>query len=212
MVTIIAEKRGTLSNGGAGRHPQLNRGPHRKRKKAAHIRAAFIGRPDSANPYVRSALLSEVVSANVIQRLPAQEIVSCSGGDTPKKITQAILQRSAKECDAKNSEAVVEQRSCLLPRSRTRFGMKLHVERKTNRASFCSRPDIHFRHLISSRALRAPIIAAVLISNAAPAADYELLSTVIVSRHGVRSPIAARLRWRASPLIRGRRGRFRPDI
>jgi len=38
--------------------------------------------------------------------------------------------------------------------------------------------------------LRAPIIAAVLISNAAPAADYELLSTVIVSRHGVRSPIA----------------------
>jgi hypothetical protein len=58
------------------------------------------------NPYVRSALLSEVVSANVIQRIPAQETVSCSGGDTQKKITQAILRRSAKECDAKNSEAV----------------------------------------------------------------------------------------------------------
>jgi hypothetical protein len=102
---MIAEKRRTLSNGGAGHHPQLTR-PASKRKKAAHIRAAFIGRPDSANPYVRSALLSEVVSANVLQRIPAQEILSCSGGDTQKKITQAILRRSAKECDAKNSEAV----------------------------------------------------------------------------------------------------------
>jgi 4-phytase / acid phosphatase len=68
--------------------------------------------------------------------------------------------------------------------------MKLHLERKTNRADFCSRPDIRLGHLISSRALRAAVIAAVFISNAAPAADYELLSTVIVSRHGVRSPIA----------------------
>jgi 4-phytase / acid phosphatase len=68
--------------------------------------------------------------------------------------------------------------------------MKLHLERKTNRADCCSRPEIRFRHLISSRPLRAAVIAAVFISNAAPAADYELLSTVIVSRHGVRSPIA----------------------
>ncbi len=69
--------------------------------------------------------------------------------------------------------------------------MKLHVERKTNRAGFCSRPEIRFRHL--SRALGTALIAAVLVVNdAAPAADYELLSTVIVSRHGVRSPIAGR--------------------
>jgi 4-phytase / acid phosphatase len=50
--------------------------------------------------------------------------------------------------------------------------------------------DVRFRHLISSRALGAALIAAVLVVNDAPAADYELLSTVIVSRHGVRSPIA----------------------
>jgi Histidine phosphatase superfamily (branch 2) len=153
-------------------------------KKAAHIERPFIGRPDSANPYVRSALLSEVVSANVIQRIPAQEILSCSGGDTQRKIAPAIVRRSAKECDAKNSEA------CLLRRIRTRFGMKRHVERKGIRADSCSRPDLRFGHLMSSRALRAAVIAAVFISNAAAAADYELLSTVIVSRHGVRSPIA----------------------
>jgi len=99
---MIAEKRRTLSNGGAGHHAQLTAARIENEKKAAHIRAAFIGRPDSANPYVRSALLSEVVSANVLQRIPAQEIVSCSGGDTQKKITQAILRCSAKECDAKN--------------------------------------------------------------------------------------------------------------
>jgi 4-phytase/acid phosphatase len=65
------------------------------------------------------------------------------------------------------------------------------VERKTNKAGFCSRSDVRVRHLISSRALGAALIAAVLVVNdAAPAADYELLSTVIVSRHGVRSPIA----------------------
>jgi hypothetical protein len=69
--------------------------------------------------------------------------------------------------------------------------LKLHVERKTNEAGFCSRSDVRVRHLISSRALGAALIAAVLVVNdAAPAADYELLSTVIVSRHGVRSPIA----------------------
>jgi Histidine phosphatase superfamily (branch 2) len=68
--------------------------------------------------------------------------------------------------------------------------VKLHVKRKTNWAGFCGRSEIRFGHLISSRALRAAVIAAVFISNAAPAADYELLSTVIVSRHGVRSPIA----------------------
>jgi 4-phytase / acid phosphatase len=34
------------------------------------------------------------------------------------------------------------------------------------------------------------VIAAVFINDAAPAADYDLLSAVIVSRHGVRSPIA----------------------
>ena len=51
--------------------------------------------------------------------------------------------------------------------------------------------DVRVRHLISSRALRAALIAAVLVVNdAAPAADYELLSTMIVSRHGMRSPIA----------------------
>jgi hypothetical protein len=38
--------------------------------------------------------------------------------------------------------------------------MKLHVERKTNRAGFCSRRDVRFRHLISSRALGAALIAA----------------------------------------------------
>ena len=39
--------------------------------------------------------------------------------------------------------------------------------------------------------MRAALIAAILVVNdAAPAADYELLSAVIVSRHGVRSPIA----------------------
>jgi hypothetical protein len=97
----LPDKDGTLSNGGAGRHAQLT-AARIETKKAAHIRAALIGRPDSANPCVRSALLSEVVSANVLQRIPAREIVSCSGGDTPKKITQAILRRSAKECDAKN--------------------------------------------------------------------------------------------------------------
>jgi hypothetical protein len=58
-------------------------------------------------------------------------------------------------------------------------------------AGFCSRSDVRVRHLISSRALGAALVAAVLVVNdAAPAADYELLSTVIVSRHGVRSPIA----------------------
>jgi hypothetical protein len=36
---MIAEKRGTLSNGGAGRHPQLTAAD--TEKKAAHIRAAF---------------------------------------------------------------------------------------------------------------------------------------------------------------------------
>jgi hypothetical protein len=34
-------------------------------RKAAHNRAALIGGPDSAKPQVRSALLSEVVSATV---------------------------------------------------------------------------------------------------------------------------------------------------
>jgi hypothetical protein len=106
LVTIMAEKRGTLSNGGAGRHAQLTAARIENEKRPLIFERPFIGRPDSANPYVRSALLSEVVSANVIQRIPAQEIVSCSGGDTQKKITQAILRRSAKECDAKNSEAV----------------------------------------------------------------------------------------------------------
>jgi 4-phytase / acid phosphatase len=38
--------------------------------------------------------------------------------------------------------------------------------------------------------LGAALIATVLINDAALAADYELLSAVIVSRHGVRSPIA----------------------
>jgi 4-phytase/acid phosphatase len=52
------------------------------------------------------------------------------------------------------------------------------------------KPDVGFRHLISSRTLRAAIIAAVVINDAALAADYELLSAVIVSRHGVRSPTA----------------------
>ena len=52
------------------------------------------------------------------------------------------------------------------------------------------KPDVGFCHLISSRALRAAIIAAVMISDAALAADYELVSAVIVSRHGVRSPTA----------------------
>jgi 4-phytase / acid phosphatase len=67
--------------------------------------------------------------------------------------------------------------------------LKLHVERKTNKDGFCSRSDVRVRHL--SRALGAALIAAVLVVNdAAPAADYELLSAVIVSRHGVRSPIA----------------------
>src|SRR5437870_8675041 len=40
--------------------------------------------------------------------------------------------------------------------------------------------------------LSAAIFAAVLVSNAALAADYELVSAVVVSRHGVRSPIATR--------------------
>jgi hypothetical protein len=102
LVTIMAEKRGTLSNGGAGRHAQLTAARIENEKRPLIFERPFIGRPDSANPYVRSALLSEVVSANVLQRIPAQEIVSCSGGDTQKKITQAILRRSAKECDAKN--------------------------------------------------------------------------------------------------------------
>jgi hypothetical protein len=58
----------------------------------------------------------------------------------------------------------------LLRRIGTRFGLKLHVERKTNKDGFCSRPDIRFRHLISSRALGAALIAAVLVVNdAAPA-------------------------------------------
>jgi hypothetical protein len=104
-MTMIGEKRGTLSNGGAGRHPQLTAAGTENEKRPLICERPFIGRPDSTNPYVRSALLSEVVSANVIQRIPANEIVSCSGGDTEKKITPAILRRSAKECDAKNSEA-----------------------------------------------------------------------------------------------------------
>jgi hypothetical protein len=95
LVTIIAEKDGTLSTAAGIEN----------KKRPLISSGLFIGRPDSANPYVRSALLSEVVSANVIQRIPAHEIVSCSGGDTQKKITRAILRRSAKECDAKNSEA-----------------------------------------------------------------------------------------------------------
>jgi hypothetical protein len=85
LVTIIAEKRGTLSNGGAARHPRLT-AARSETKKGRSYERPFIGRPDSANPYVRSALLSEVVSANVIQRIPAQEILSCSGGDTQKKL------------------------------------------------------------------------------------------------------------------------------
>jgi 4-phytase/acid phosphatase len=36
------------------------------------------------------------------------------------------------------------------------------------------------------------VIAAALAADAAAAADDELIATVIVSRHGVRSPIAAR--------------------
>ena len=40
------------------------------------------------------------------------------------------------------------------------------------------------------RILCAAIAATVLAHDAAPAADYELLSAVVVSRHGVRSPIA----------------------
>jgi 4-phytase/acid phosphatase len=40
--------------------------------------------------------------------------------------------------------------------------------------------------------LRAAIFAAALVSEAALAADYELVSAVVVSRHGVRSPIANR--------------------
>jgi hypothetical protein len=51
-------------------------------------------------------------------------------------------------------------------------------------------PDVGFCLLISTRALRAAIIAAVVINDAALAADYELVSGVIVSRHGVRSPTA----------------------
>ena len=41
-------------------------------------------------------------------------------------------------------------------------------------------------------ALRAAMIAGVLVGDAATAADHELVSTVIVSRHGVRSPTATR--------------------
>jgi hypothetical protein len=45
------------------------------------------------------------------------------------------------------------------------------------------KPDVGFCLLISTRALRVAIIAAVVINDAALAADYELLSAVIVSRH-----------------------------
>ena len=38
-------------------------------KKAAHDQAAFLGMPDRAKPSVRSARLSEVVCANVAQRI-----------------------------------------------------------------------------------------------------------------------------------------------
>src|SRR6266481_8921923 len=53
------------------------------------------------------------------------------------------------------------------------------------------RSDLAARTIsVASRALCAAIIAAVMINDAALAADYELLSAVIVSRHGVRSPTA----------------------
>jgi 4-phytase / acid phosphatase len=42
----------------------------------------------------------------------------------------------------------------------------------------------------SGGVLRAAVFAVALVSDAALAADHELLSTVVVSRHGVRSPIA----------------------
>jgi hypothetical protein len=53
--------------------------------------------------------------------------------------------------------------------------------RKQMRMASGVKPDVGFRHLISSRTLRAAIIAAVVINDAALAADYELLSAVIVS-------------------------------
>src|SRR5205823_12105372 len=79
-------------------------------KKAALIERPSFGRPDSANPSVRSALLSEVVSANVKQRIPAQEIVGCSGGDTGKKNTQAILRCSEKSTKLASSARSEERR------------------------------------------------------------------------------------------------------
>ena len=71
LATMIAEKRGTLSNSGAGRHPQLTTARIGNEKRPLISSGPFIGRPDSANPYVRSALLSEVVSANVIENTSA---------------------------------------------------------------------------------------------------------------------------------------------
>ena len=71
LATMIAEKRGTLSKGGAGRHPQLTMARIENEKRPLISSGPFIGRPDSANPYVRSALLSEVVSANVIESTSA---------------------------------------------------------------------------------------------------------------------------------------------
>jgi hypothetical protein len=67
-------------------------------KWAAHNRAALIGRPDSAKPCVRSALLSEVVSANVAQ-VSTVKIKDCSndaGLSVPPASLQLTVQITAK--------------------------------------------------------------------------------------------------------------------
>ena len=71
LATMIAEKRGTLSKGGAGRHPQLTMA-RIENEKGRSYRAA----PSSAGrivptPMSAAHLLSEVVSANVIESTSA---------------------------------------------------------------------------------------------------------------------------------------------
>ena len=64
-------------------------------ERATHDEWPSLERLDSAHPYIRSALLSEAVSANLPQRIAASDIVSCSSADTFNKMSYCGAMRKS---------------------------------------------------------------------------------------------------------------------
>jgi hypothetical protein len=62
------------------------------RARAAREERPRSDRLDSAHSFIRSALLSEAVSANVLEMIPQCNVVSCSGTGTPIQNVRAAVQ------------------------------------------------------------------------------------------------------------------------